>query len=453
MHKTVLITGASGYIGGKLIERLKGKVPLRALFRRAQTLEGVECIQGDLLDKKGLEALLKGVDTAFYLVHSMGSGGDFVKQDRIAASNFGQVAARQGVRRIIYLGGLGGNEKSLSAHLRSRHEVGQVLRNAAEGVSVIEFRASIIIGAGSLSYEMIRALVNRLPFMITPKWVWTKAQPIAIKDVLDYLTAAIELKVEDNPIYEIGGKDKVSYGEIMQEYGRQKGLNRKMLYVPLLSPRLSSLWLALVTPLYAKVGRKLIDSASNETVVHDPAARGIFKMSPMSLKEAIAAAIKEDQKQLRPKLFDIREAWVDASPDQAFSAVEAIGGVTGYYYGNFLWKLRGLLDACVGGVGFRRGRKDPDTVQVGEVVDFWRVEALEPGKRLRLKAEMKLPGEAWLEFSLKEDKGGTVIKQSSLFYPDPFWGSLYWYILYPVHHLIFNGMLKGLCHQIERNVK
>ncbi|MCB1113300.1 MAG: SDR family oxidoreductase [Chlamydiia bacterium] len=470
-EKKILITGASGYIGGRLLEAIKDKYFLRVLVRSEKKFPDAEVFVGDVLKPQSIKGLFDGIDTAFYLIHSMESSGDFVEKDRKAAKNFAKGAQEAGVRRVIYLGGLGVKHEELSSHLKSRQEVGEILRQNAKGVQVIEFRASIIIGAGSLSYEMIRALVERLPVMITPKWVWTKAQPIYIRDVIDYLSEAIEKQIDGNMVFEIGGKDPVSYGDIMREYAKQKGLTRYMIHVPVLSPRLSSLWLGLITPVYAKVGRKLVDSATNETCVKNPLALKVFAVKPKSLHEAIKLAIEGEKKHLprwsdsdsfmsfkkaspdfvlSDRLFDVREALVKAPKEKVFQAIQEIGGDRGYYYGNFLWQIRGFLDLLVGGAGFRRGRRSPTALEEGDVVDFWRVEAIDPGVKLRLRAEMKVPGSAWLEFKIKEEGDKVRIRQEAAFDPDGIWGKLYWYSLYPVHQFVFKGMLKGICRYIEK---
>ena len=369
---------------------------------KAKALSGVEVVAGDVLDAASVRSAMAGIDTAYYLVHSMGSSESFEQQDRTAAQNFAGAARDRGVRRIIYLGGLGHSANQLSAHLRSRHEVGDVLRST--GVPVVEFRASVVIGAGSLSFEMIRALVERLPVMIAPRWVSVAAQPIAIADLLSYLLAALDLPLDGNRTFEIGGSDRVSYGGLMKEYARQRGLKRFVISVPFLTPRLSSLWLGLVTPLYVRVGRKLIDSICHETIVEDHTALTQFKIRPCGYREAIAAALNADGRHL---LIDSRTIHVTASPREAFVAIRRIGGKNGWYYANWLWQLRGLLDRLFGGAGLRRGRRDPDVLRVGDTVDFWRVEAIEPDCRLRLAAEMKLPGRAWLEFEVTRDATGS----------------------------------------------
>jgi uncharacterized protein YbjT (DUF2867 family) len=468
----ILLTGATGYVGGRLLPLLVADGwRVRCLARQPEHLlarvpAGVEVVRGDLLDAASLSAAMQGVEAAFYLVHSMGATGDFEEQDRVAAENFAAAAQAAGVRRIIYLGGLGEDDPGLSAHLRSRHEVGARLR--AHTVPVIEFRASIIIGSGSLSFEMIRALVERLPVLVAPRWVRVTAQPIAINDVLAYLRASLSLPLEGSVIIGIGGPDRVSYGELMREYARQRGLRRWMIPVPLLTPRLSSLWLALVTPLYARVGRKLVDSLRHPTVVRDEAALRLFPIRPAGIRDAIASALRNEDssfaqtrwsdaisaamdaarhwggQRLGNRLIDSRSVPVAAPPAPVFAAVERIGGAAGWPYANWLWTLRGWLDLLVGGVGMSRGRRDPERLQVGDTLDCWRVESIEPGQRLRLAAEMKLPGRAWLEFEVLPDGGGARLRQTATFDPLGLWGLAYWYAVWPLHQLVFAGMLRKL---------
>jgi len=414
---------------------------------------------------------MNGVETAYYLVHSMGSAGSFEEEDRRGAHAFGQAAMQAGVRRIIYLGGLGRSETGLSVHLRSRQEVGEILRSS--GVPLIEFRASIVIGSGSLSFEMIRALVERLPVMVTPRWVAVPAQPIAITDLLDYLESAIDLAVEGSRVIPIGGADRVSYGQIMQEYARQRGLKRAMIPVPVLTPRLSSLWLGLVTPLYARIGRKLVDSLRHPTVVDDDTARRLFPIRPLGVREAIATALRNEDREVAEthwsdafsssglrggrggvrfgsRIVDSRTIHVAASCSQAFAPIRKIGGKTGYYYGDWLWGVRGFVDLLVGGVGVRRGRPHPERLDVGDPVDWWRVEMIVPDRELRLIAEMRVPGRAWLEFEVERDGDGSLIRQTAIFDPLGLFGLAYWYGLYPFHQLIFAGMLRGIARAAER---
>jgi uncharacterized protein YbjT (DUF2867 family) len=390
----------------------------------------------------------------------MGSAGSFAEIDRRAATSFAAAAARAGVGRIIYLGGLG-HEEQLSDHLVSRHEVGAILRSGP--VQTIEFRASVIIGSGSLSFEMVRALVDRLPVMITPRWVRTAAQPIAIEDVLAYLTMALDLPAAGSRVYEIGGADVVTYGDLMREYAGQRGLRRRMVSVPVLTPRLSGLWLSLVTPLYARVGRKLVDGVQNETIVRDDAALHDFPIRPRGVRDAVARAIAcEDRTFAQTRwsdaaaqaaespgsapssLVDNRTAWVAAPPDRAFAPIRRIGGATGWYGMDGLWHARGLIDQLAGGVGLRRGRRDPDDLAPGDTLDFWRVERYEPDRLLRLRAEMRLPGRAWLEFETTPERDGTRIRQTARFDPGGVAGQLYWYGLLPIHVAIFRRMLHSI---------
>ncbi len=476
----ILLTGATGYVGGRLLRVLEAEGRrVRCLARRPEFLRDrvaptTEVAQGDVLDADSLGRAMAGATAAYYLVHSMGSFGDFEVEDRQAAENFAAAARAAGVRRIIYLGGLGDARGQLSPHLRSRHEVGEILR--ASGVPTIEFRASIVIGSGSLSFELVRSLVERLPVMITPRWVKVPAQPIAINDLLSYLVAAIDLPLESSRIFEIGGADRTSYAGLMREYARQRGLARWIVPVPVLTPRLSSLWLGLVTPIYARVGRKLIDSVRHPTVVNDTAALDAFPIRPVGFREAIAAAIRNEDAELAEtrwsdtlsaagtarswfgvrfgsRLIDSRVVDVSVSAERAFRPIERIGGRAGWYYGDWLWRLRGALDLLVGGVGMRRGRRDPERLRVGDTLDCWRVEAIEPGRRLRLAAEMKLPGRAWLEFEVndKGDRlaGGSRIRQTAEYDPIGLLGRAYWYATYPLHKFIFAGMLRAIAARAE----
>lgn len=473
----LLLTGASGYIGGRLLKALESAGwPVRCIARRPDYLKprvssSTQVVQADCLDRGSLAAAMAGVHTAYYFVHSMGSPGQFEEEDRLAARNFAEVAREQGVRRIVYLGGLGIQGQGLSAHLRSRHEVADILRST--GLTVVEFRASIVIGSGSISFEMIRALVQRLPIMICPRWVAVKAQPIAIEDVIAYLVEVLSLPVVRSAVYQIGGPDQVSYGEIMQEYARQCGLRRWMIPVPLLTPHLSSLWLGLVTPIYARIGRKLIDSMRFPTLVEDPSALTVFRVKPRGLKEAIKRALHNEDREYaatfwsdalssggKPaswggvrfgtRLVDSRTIQVSVSPAQAFAPIARIGGANGWYFASFLWQIRGFMDLLLGGVGLRRGRRDPHTVIVGDTLDFWRVESYEPNRMLGLVAEMKVPGRAWLQFEVEPASYGSVVRQTAIFDPAGLGGLLYWYALYPIHYCIFKGMLRRIAAIAER---
>jgi uncharacterized protein YbjT (DUF2867 family) len=472
----ILVTGATGYVGGRLVDALEREGrQVRCMARRPEYLAvrlapGTEVVAGDCLRPDTLHAALEGVETAFYLVHSMGSAGNFAEEDRLAALNFGAVARRAGVRKIVYLGGLGESRQDLSRHLKSRQETGENLRQS--GVAVIELRASIVLGSGSLSFELIRNLVERLPIMLCPKWVRVLAQPIAIEDVIAYLRETLELPAESR-VFEIGGADRVSYADIMLEYARVRGLRRKLVFVPILTPRLSSLWLGLTTPVYARVGRKLIESIRHPTLVTDNAALTTFAVRPMGLREAIARAIRNEERDFAVtrwsdavssagtprswggvsfgnRLVDVRSVFVPVDREAAFAPIRQIGGSRGWYYANWLWKVRGFLDLLIGGVGLRRGRPHPDQLRVGEPLDFWRVDAYEPNRRLRLAAEMKMPGRAWLEFEVTDATGGSTITQSAIFDPVGLPGLIYWYGIYPLHSRIFAGMLTAVATRAAR---
>lgn len=466
----VLLTGATGYVGGRLLTSLEplGRL-IRCLTRRPEALAGrvtpsTEVVQGDVRDPATIGRALDDVECAVYLVHSMASGSGYRAADRAAATAFGEAARRAGVRRIVYLGGLGSGP-DLSPHLASRQETGAALRTA--GVPVIELRASVILGSGSLSWEMVRALVDRLPVMVTPRWVSTPTQPIAIEDVIAYLVAAIEAPAEVEGVFEIGGAEPVSYGEMMREYARQRRLRRFMMPVPLLTPSLSGLWLGLVTPIYARVGRELVQGVRNPTVVSDDRALEVFPVRPRGVREAIQRALVNEDHEFAEtrwsdavssggmartwggvrfgnRLVDARTIDVPVPPEQAFAPIRRIGGRTGWYFGDPLWRLRGLMDLAVSGVGLRRGRRDPDELSVGDALDCWRVEAYEPDRLLRLRAEMKLPGRAWLQFEVRSEGDGARIGQTAIFDPAGLFGLAYWYGLWPVHEVVFNGMLHSI---------
>jgi uncharacterized protein YbjT (DUF2867 family) len=467
----ILLTGATGYVGGCLLHELQRRgLAVRCLARRPEKLAGrtaptTEVVVGDASDPADLARACAGIDVAYWLVHSMESGVDFERADRLAAERFATAAVAAGVKRIVYLGGLGADDDRLSAHLRSRHEVGAILR--ASGLDVVEFRASIIIGAGSFSFDLVRTLVERLPVMICPAWLATPTQPIAIADVVAYLAAAIDLPPGPPRIFEIGGPDRVSYGAIMREYARQRGLVRLLIPVPVLTPRLSSLWLKLVTPKYSKVGRKLIDGLKNPTVVTSDAALREFAIRPRDLAAAVGEAGQHEDREFAGKrwadfadiddlphryggvaegtrLVDHRHAVVAVSPARAFAAIERIGGSHGWYACDWLWQLRGWIDLAMGGPGMSRGRRDPDTLVTGDTLDCWRVEICDPPRRLRLAAEMKMPGRGWLEFEVVPRDGDVTIHQTAVFDPRGLGGLAYWYAIWPLHELVFRRMLAGI---------
>lgn len=464
----VLVTGATGYIGGRLVPMLTAAGhTVRCVARDPARLDGrfenIEVVRGDVFDEASMRTALAGVDAAYYLVHSMSDDRrDFTRSDRLAAERFGAAARAAGVRRIIFLGGLGADGANLSRHLRSRHEVGDLLR--ASGVPVIEFRAAIIVGSGSVSFEMIRYLTERLPLMIAPRWVSTRCQPIGVRDVLSYLTAALDLPPGPGEIFEIGGRDVLSYREMMLAYAKVRGLARKLFVVPLFTPRLSSYWVHLVTPIPASIARALIDGLYNEVIVRDNAARRVFPhIEPVSYEEALRRALDRylttgpqttwfdafDVRTLpgefagvkQGMLIDRRERAATARPEAVFRVFAGLGGRRGWLYADRLWYLRGVLDRLVGGIGIRRGRRSATDLRVGDAVDFWRVEAYRPYELLRLRAEMKLPGLAWLQFeSLPRDDGGTTFRQTAFFEPRGIFGYLYWFSVLPFHELIFGNM-------------
>jgi len=476
----ILLTGASGYVGGRLLPSLENQgYHLRCVARHPEILKpkvgpSTEVVAGDVLDRPSLDAAMRGVDVAYYLVHSMSSTGSFEETDRQAARNFSEAAKAAGVKGLIYLGGLGSDDEELSAHLRSRHEVGDILRQS--GLPVCEFRAAAVIGSGSASFELIRALVERLPIMLTPKWCKGKTQPIAIDDLLDYLIEALRISTSEYRIYEVGGADQVSYAEMMLAYGSQRGLTPRIIPVPVLTPWLSALWLGLITPVYARIGRAIIESIVHVTVVRDNAALITFSVRPMGIDEAIHRALAHEERhfaatrwsdalsssgklpswggiQFGTRLVDSRTLTVKAPPEVVFKYIERIGGDNGWYAWNWLWRVRGFIDLLEGGVGLRRGRPSATTLRVGDTVDSFRVEAIEPNRRLRLKSEMHLYGRAWLEFEVTGAGSSTTIRQTAIFDPVGLIGQIYWYTLYLPHQFVFSGMLRGIAQAALREMR
>ncbi len=476
MAAQVLLTGATGYVGGRLLHRLEASGrEVRCLTRRPEALatriaEGTEVVAGDVLDAASLRRAMEGVEVAYYLVHSMETSTRFEALDRTAARNFAQAARAAGVRRIVYLGGLGSGDR-LSPHLASRQEVGAILRSS--GVPTIEFRASIVIGSGSASYELVRALVESLPLVIAPAWVETVAQPIAIEDVLEYLLAALEREDRRSAIFEIGGAEPVTYAEIIREYARQRGLRRPLLRSSLLTPRRSRFVLGLITPVYGQVAGALVEGLRNETVVRSPASLEEFPIRPRGLQRAVERALISEDLEFAEtswsdafasappagvaptpfgrRLVASRVLRVNADSSDAFDPIQRIGGHTGWYAGNWFWRARGLLDTLSGGVGLRRGRRDAVDLRLGDTIDFWRVETLEQGRRLRLAAEMRIPGRLWLQFEIDpHDDGGVQVRQTTVFDPAGCVGLAYWYMLCPIHHLVFGRMLRGIGRVIGR---
>lgn len=478
--RRILVTGATGYVGGRLVPRLvEAGFEVRVLARDPRRLEGrpwspqVEIVSGDVLRPETLPAAMAGVDAAYYLIHSMAGSADFHRRDREAAAAFGAAARAAGVSRIVYLGGLGDPEHDLSEHLRSRQETGEAL--AAAGVPVTELRAAVIVGAGSLSFEMIRYLTERVPFMVCPRWVYTRVQPIAIRDVLAYLVATLDHPEVGGRVIEIGGAEVLTYGGMMTGYAAVRGLRRWLVPVPVLTPRLSSFWVHWVTPIPAAIARPLIEGLRNEVVVRDGLAGRLFpEIRPIGYGEAVRLALERleagdtetswsdalassrgDQPAVtlahqEGMILERRERTVHASPSALFATFSGLGGRRGWLAWNLLWRLRGALDRLLGGVGLRRGRRDPDEARVGDAIDFWRVEAVEPGRLLRLRAEMKVPGKAWLQFeteSLPGPPGSPPVArlvQTAFFAPKGLAGLLYWYLLYPIHAWIFSALARRI---------
>jgi uncharacterized protein YbjT (DUF2867 family) len=473
----VLVTGATGYIGGRLVPRLqKVGYDVRCFSRAAGRLRGrfdesVEIVEGDIGDDVALERALQGCEAAFYLIHSMSSSRDFADADRDVARRFGAAARAAGVQTIVYLGGLGNDRDSLSTHLRSRHEVGDILR--ASGVRVIEFRAGIIIGSGSVSFEMLRYLAERLPVMIAPKWVVTRCQPIGVNAVLAYLISALELRADENRIYEIGSADVLTYREMMLGYAEIRNLRRRIIIVPFLTPQLSSYWVHLVTPVSARIAQPLIRGLSNEVIADRTAATRDFpQIVPEGFDEAVKSALDRsagaetawfDAFDLRTvpsdftgvkegMLIDMRVRTVSAPAHRVAAVFSLLGGRRGWLSGDALWQLRGWLDRIVGGVGLRRGRRSPTELRAGDAVDFWRVEVYEPGHLLRLRAEMKLPGRAWLQFEAEPNaNGGATLRQTAFFEPRGLAGFLYWYGVALFHEWVFGRMATRIAREAEKS--
>lgn len=469
--RTVLVTGATGYIGGRLVPRLIERgYRVRCLARHPSHLEGrgwtgVEVVAGDVLDPASLGRALAGMDAAYYLVHSMAAGSEFERRDRAAAHAFARAAKAAGVRRVVYLGGLGDPARGLSPHLLCRQEVGAILRE--EGPPTTEFRAAVIVGSGSLSFEMIRHIVEQHPVIPVFPRLRTRCQPIAVRDVLGYLTAALEVPASAGRVLEIGGRDILTYEDMLRVYAKRRGLRRWFVPVPRVSAALCARWIEWMTPIPAGFARPLLDGVKDEVVVRDHAAREMFPIVPLDFETALRYAllrIKEGRVEtawtmaLLPKQKDFsplrvveglvceeRRVAVDAPSGDLFAAFCGIGGERGWFYAGWLWRLRGLLDRVSGGPGLRRGRRDRDAVVQGEALDFWRVERVLPGRLLLLRAEMKVPGKAWLQFeSLSRGRRRSTLRITAYFDPKGFWGRAYWYALIPSHKVLLSGLAREL---------
>ncbi|MFN8037274.1 MAG: SDR family oxidoreductase [Acidimicrobiia bacterium] len=474
---SVLVTGATGYVGGRLVPRLLYRGHrVRCVARNPARLagrswDGVEIVEGDLADPDAARRALEGIDTAYYLVHSMTGGEAFRERDRAIAASFGDAARRAGVRRIVYLGGLGDAEALTSKHLRSRQEVGREL--ASHGVPVVEFRAAVIVGSGSASFEIIRTLTERMPVMITPRWVDTRCQPIGVRAVLEYLVEALETP-HARGVYEIGGPDVLTYREMVLEYAKVRGLHRLIVPVPIANSEWSGRFVDLFTPVPYAIAQPLLESLRTEVVVHDDRALREFAVRPLgyarSLELALTRMASDDVettwasslaslsrddpggRQLavhEGMLFERHHAVVPTRPERVFEVICSLGGDEGWPAGNALWQLRGLMDRAVGGIGMRRGRRHPRELTVGEPLDFWRVEALEPPHLLRLHAEMKLPGTAWLQFEVLPDERGARVEQTAFYEPRGLPGYLYWYAVLPFHRFVFPGLVRAIRERAE----
>ncbi|MBA9005699.1 SDR family oxidoreductase [Thermomonospora cellulosilytica] len=478
-----LVTGASGYIGGRLVPRLLDRGHrVRCMVRSARRLrdhpwaDRVEIAEADATDAEATARALDGVDVAYYLIHAIGSGDAFGEVDRRAARVFAAAARERGVGRLVYLGGMAPADE-LSPHLASRAEVGRILLDG--GVPTIWLRAAVIIGSGSASFEMLRYLTERLPVMVTPRWVRTRIQPIAIRDVLHYLVACADLPPEVSGGFDIGGPDVLTYEAMMRRYAAVAGLRRRLIVpVPVLSPWLSSLWVGALTPVPGGLARPLVESLRNEVVCREHEITrhvGPPPGGPTGFERSVALALR------RIRDADVATRWSSAAvpgapsdplptdPDWAggslyvdertrptaapaallWEVIEGVGGEHGWYSFPLAWRARGVIDRLVGGVGLRRGRRDPRRLRVGESVDFWRVEEIEPGRLLRLRAEMRLPGLAWLELGVRRRDGRTAYTQRALFHPRGLAGHAYWWAFRPFHEVVFGGMCRGIVRAAE----
>ena len=477
----VLVTGATGYIGGRLVPKLLALgYRVRVFVRNPNHLKGrlwlkeVEVVSGDVLEPDSLPRAMEGIQYAYYLIHSMGSGKNFHQYDINAARNFAAQAKISGVTRIIYLGGLGDPQENLSTHLSSRHATGDALRE--ENVAVTEFRAAVVVGSGSMSFEMIRYLVERLPAMICPKWVYTKVQPIGITDLLDYLATSLQIPESANQIVEIGGDDVTTYGDMMLGYAKVRGLRRLLIPVPVLTPRLSSYWVHWITPISASLSSPLIEGLRNEVVVKNQLSHELFpSIKPMNYISAVTLTLTDlnagnidtswsdalwnsapltSSLELEAQsgiILERRRVSVSALSEEVFKTFTGIGAQRGWYYATWLWQIRGVIDRIIGGVGLRRGRRHPDDLRMGDAVDFWRVEHINAGISVRFKAEMKVPGRAWLQFTANpQSDGTTILEQLVGFAPKGLFGLVYWYSLYPIHRIIFRGLIRNIKARAEQ---
>lgn len=470
----ILVSGATGYVGGRLVPKLLEKgYQVRCMVRDPARLRDrawinrVQVVQGDALDRKTLVRAMQGVSTAYYLIHGRQGGKDSAERDLQSARNFASAAEEAGVERIIYLGELVDPTANLSPYLRSRHETGHLLRYGKTPVT--EFRAGMIVGSGSALFEMIRYLTEREPVLACPKWFYSQAQPIAIRDVLAYLVSALDVPESAGRVIEIGGPTRLTYADMLKGYAEERKLVRFLIPLPFTAPRLSAYWVHMVTPIHWRVVAPLIEGLSANLVVRDDAARKLFpQIVPIDFQTAVHLALGRIQRDnvetswsdalvtamgdAKPYSFLVEEGMyierrqiaLDLPPETIFRAYAGVGGERGWLYMDWAWAFRGWLDKLIGGVGLRRGRRHPDEILTGESLDFWRVEEVVKDNLLRLRAEMKLPGKAWLQFESQPQDGKTIFTVTAFFAPYGFWGFLYWYIMWPFHKPLFDGLTRRL---------
>ncbi len=481
----ILLTGSTGYIGRRLLPELVKAghfvvCPVRDKRRfdfedfNEEFIRSVEVIEMDFLNEEDLSKLPTSIDAAYYLIHSLTSNSkEFAHLESSTAENFAKWSASSTLKQIIYLGGIA-NDDNLSDHLSSRKNVENILQTSEKPLTIL--RSAIIIGSGGSSFEIIRDLVEKLPIMIAPKWLLSRCQPIGVFNVLQYLTGVLVNEKAYDQTFDIGGKDILTYKQMLLQFAKLRGLGRLIITVPVLTIRLSSLWLYLVTSTSYRLARNLVDSMKNEVVCKDTKIDEIVSIDKLSYKESLARTFQKiEQKQVvsswkdsfatpafnehflhqmeAPKhgcFTDVKQKAFDRDPNEVFTNVWQIGGERGWYYGNFLWKIRGFLDKIVGGVGLRRGRRNQYDLKSGDALDFWRVlYANEKEKRLLLFAEMKLPGDAWLEFKVRQSDKTNQLIQTATFRPLGLWGRLYWFLVLPFHGFIFNGMVNNIIRYKE----